>query len=90
MDHVIMIASRSMVDSRPWGGAAAPGAREVIVIGRREREEVVGVLTNGATWRRSCRDNHTTALNRSGRWCSDGEMVLGTRRRDWSRGGCDG
>jgi hypothetical protein len=38
MDHVIMIASRSMVDSRPWGGAAAPGAREVIVIGRRERE----------------------------------------------------
>jgi hypothetical protein len=23
-----------------------------------------------------------------GRWFSDGEMVPGARRRDWSRGGC--
>jgi hypothetical protein len=28
-----------------------------------------------------------TALNRGGRWCSDGKMVLGTRRREWSRVG---
>jgi hypothetical protein len=73
------------------------GAREVIVIAQRERErereeeeEVVRVLTNGATWRRSCGDGHTTTLNRGGRWCSDGEMVPGVRRRDWSRGGCGG
>jgi hypothetical protein len=30
------------------------------------------------------------ALNRGGWWCSDGEMILGVRRRYWSRGGCDG
>jgi hypothetical protein len=24
------------------------------------------------------------ALNRGGKWCSDGEMVPGVRRRDWS------
>jgi hypothetical protein len=59
------------------------------VIAQRERE-VVGVLTNGATWGRSCVDGHTIALKRGGRWCSDGEMVLGARRRDWSRGGCGG
>jgi hypothetical protein len=65
-------------------------AREVIVIARRkrEREEVIGVLTNGTTWRQSYGDGHTTTLNRAGRWCSNGEMVPGLRRRDWSRGGC--
>jgi hypothetical protein len=68
------------------------GAREVIVIAQRERErvEVIGVLTNDVTWRRSCRDGHTMALNRGGRWCFDREMVPGARRRNWSRGGCAG
>jgi hypothetical protein len=64
------------------------------VIARREREsereEDVGVFTNGTTWRRSCRDGHMTALNRGGRWCSDGEMVSSTRRIDWSWGGRGG
>jgi hypothetical protein len=27
------------------------GAQKIVVIARREREEVIGVLTNGATWR---------------------------------------
>jgi hypothetical protein len=27
------------------------------------------------------------ALNRGGWWCSDGEMILDARRRDWSRVG---
>jgi hypothetical protein len=40
-----------------------------------EEEEVVGVLTNGTTWRQSCRDGHTTALNKGGRCCSDGERL---------------
>jgi hypothetical protein len=48
----------------------------------REREEVVRVLTNGDTWRRSCGDGHTTTLNKGGRWCSDVEMILGERMRD--------
>jgi hypothetical protein len=41
-------------------------AREVIVIARREREreEVIRVLTNVATWRRSYEDDLTTTLNR--------------------------
>jgi hypothetical protein len=26
-----------------------------------------------------------TPLNRCGWWCSDGEIILGVRRRDWSR-----
>jgi hypothetical protein len=52
-----------------------------------QREEVVRVLTNGATWRHNCRDDHTMVLNRGNRWCSDWEMVLGMRRRDWSWGG---
>jgi hypothetical protein len=45
------------------------GAREVIVIAQinREREEVIGVLINGATWRQSYGDDHTTTLNRGGR-----------------------
>jgi hypothetical protein len=74
-------------------------AWEVIVIARREREregeirerereEFVGVLTNDASWRQSCGDGHTTALNRGGRWCSDGEMVPDASRM--SRGGCGG
>jgi hypothetical protein len=43
--------------------------------------EVVGVPTNGTTWRRSCIYGYMTAFNRGGWWCSDGEMVLGARRR---------
>jgi hypothetical protein len=43
------------------GQRGRSGAREVVVIARREREEVVGVLTNDAKWRRSCGDGHTTA-----------------------------
>jgi hypothetical protein len=35
-------------------------------------------------------DGHMMVFNRSGWWCSDGEMVLGVRRRDWSRGGRGG
>jgi hypothetical protein len=68
------------------------GAREVIVVAQREREreEVVGVLTNDATWRRSCGDGHSTTLKRGSRWCSDGEMVPYARRRDWSQGGYGG
>jgi hypothetical protein len=54
-------------------------AQEVIVVAQRERERerVIGVLTNDVTWRWSYGDGHTTAINRGGRWCSDGEMVLG-------------
>jgi hypothetical protein len=33
-------------------------------------------------------DGLMIALNRGDRWCSDGEMVLRARRRDWSRGAC--
>jgi hypothetical protein len=66
--------------------------REVVMIARkeREREEVVGVLTNGVTWRRSYGDGHMMMLNRGGRWCFDGEMIPGVRMRDWSRGWCGG
>jgi hypothetical protein len=53
----------------------------------REREEVIGVFTTGATWWRSCRDGQTMTLNRGGQWCSDREMVPGTMRRDWSQVG---
>jgi hypothetical protein len=28
-----------------------------------------------------------TTLNRGGWWCSDGEIYLGVRSRDWSQGG---
>jgi hypothetical protein len=55
----------------------------------REREDIVGVLTNVASWSLSCGDGHTTVLNRGGRWFSDWEMVPGVRRY-WSRGGCSG
>jgi hypothetical protein len=62
-------------------------AQEVIMIAQREREEIVGVLTNCVTWRWSYGDGHTTMLNRGGRWCSDGEIVPGVRRGYKSRGG---
>jgi hypothetical protein len=52
-------------------------AREAVMITWREREEVIGVFINSDTWRRSFEDGHTTVLNRGGRWCSDGDMVLG-------------
>jgi hypothetical protein len=52
-----------------------------------EREEVIGVLTNGTIWWWSYGDGHTMALNRGGQWCSNREMILGARRRDWSRVG---
>jgi hypothetical protein len=35
-------------------------------------------------------DGRTTTLNRGDRWCSDGDMVLDVRRRDWSWGECNG
>jgi hypothetical protein len=41
-------------------------AWEVIMITQREREEVIGVLTNDATWRQSCGDDYMTTLNRGG------------------------
>jgi hypothetical protein len=42
---------RSIMDSRPWGGTATSGAREIVVITQREREreEVIRVLINGVT-----------------------------------------
>jgi hypothetical protein len=55
-------------------------AQEVVVIAQREREEVVGVLTNDITWRWSCGDGYTMTLNKGGRWCFDGDMVSGARR----------
>jgi hypothetical protein len=58
------------------GRCGRSGAQEVIVIAWRG-EEVVGVLTNDATWRRSFRDGHTTVLNRDDWWCSNGDMVPG-------------
>jgi hypothetical protein len=58
------------------------GAWEVVMIARREREKVIGVLTNDSTWRHSCGDGHVMVLNRDGRWCSYREMVLSVRRRD--------
>jgi hypothetical protein len=62
------------------------GAREVVVVARRERErgEVVEVPTNDATWSQSYGDGHTMVLNRGSRWCSDEEMVSSMRMRDLS------
>jgi hypothetical protein len=71
-----------------WRGCSE--AREVVVIAQREREEVIEVLSNEATWMQSCGDGHMTMLKRGDRWCFDGEMVLSTRRRYWSGGGCNG
>jgi hypothetical protein len=64
------------------GRRGCSGAREVFVIAQKKREGVIGVLTNDVTWRQSCGDGHTTALNRDGRWCSNVEMIPGVRRRD--------
>jgi hypothetical protein len=52
------------------------------VIDWREREEIIEVLTNGATWRRNSGDGHTTTFNKGDRWCFDSKIVLGTRRRN--------
>jgi hypothetical protein len=80
MDHETTTASRSM------GRRDRSETREVVVISWREREEVVEVFTNCATWRPSRGDGHTMALNRGDWWCSDREMVPDMRRRDWSQG----
>jgi hypothetical protein len=76
--EVVMIVQREREREREGEGEGE---------GEREREEVTGVLTIDATWRRSCKDGNTTTLNRGAQWCSDGEMVLGARRRDWSKSG---
>jgi hypothetical protein len=39
----------------------------VIARKEREREEVIGILINDATWRRSYEEGHTAVLNRGGR-----------------------
>jgi hypothetical protein len=85
-DHSWLLVHGGLVT---MGQRDRSGARKVIMIAQREREreEVIEVLTNGATWRRSCGDGHTTGLNRGGQWCSNVEVVLGTSRRDWSRVG---
>jgi hypothetical protein len=82
MDNETTTSSRSMVDSRPWGRRGCSVAWEVVVIAQRERGEVVGVLTIGASWSQSYSDSHTTTLNRVVRWCFDREMVLGVRMID--------
>jgi hypothetical protein len=71
--------TRPRLSLSPWWthdtGAAWPlrgsgGCRDSL---EREREgyEVVGVFTNGATWRWSYGDDHMTVLHRCGWWCSD-------------------
>jgi hypothetical protein len=80
--------TRDHAAARPLRGSG--GRRDSSELREREREEVVRALTNGTAWRWSCGDGHTTALNRGGRWCTDGEIVPDVRRRDWSRGGCGG
>jgi hypothetical protein len=52
-----------MVDSQPWGNAAASGPERLSYSLEREIY-VVRVLTKDATLRRSFRDDHTTVLNR--------------------------
>jgi hypothetical protein len=49
-----------------WHGRSGAWKAVVIAQGGRERGTVVRVLTNGATWRWSCRDGHMMALNRGG------------------------
>jgi hypothetical protein len=63
MDHVSIANFRSMVDSQPWGNAAASGPERLSYSLEREIY-VVRVLTKDATLRRSFRDDHTTVLNR--------------------------
>jgi hypothetical protein len=65
-------------------------AREVIIIVQREREKMSSGFSPMTPLRWSCRDSHTTMLNRGGQWCSDGEIVSDVRGRDWSRGGYGG
>jgi hypothetical protein len=91
MDHKITAALG------PWWthnhGATQPlrGSRGCCDSSEREREEdVLDLLTNGATWRRSYGDGHVTPLNRGSPWCSIGEIVLGARKIDWSQNGCGG
>jgi hypothetical protein len=76
-----LLITRPQLALDPWwthdNGVARPlqgsgGCRDS---SEREREEVVGVLTNGATWRQRFRDGHTMVLNKGGWWCSDGDMV---------------
>jgi hypothetical protein len=57
------------------GQRGRSGGWEVVMIARREREEVVGVVTNSATWRWSCGDDHTMMLKRGDQWFFDGKMV---------------
>jgi hypothetical protein len=71
-DHGWLLVHGGLVTIRGFGGHHDSSKRE---------REVGGVLTNDATLRQSCGDDHTTALNRGDRWCFDGEMVLGVRRR---------
>jgi hypothetical protein len=68
-------------ETMTMGQCSRSGAREVIVIV--QREDIVGLLTNDTTWRRSCGDSHTTVINRGDWWCSDGKIVSHIRRRDW-------
>jgi hypothetical protein len=92
MYWVVLITGPQLTLSPWWTsshGAARPlqgleGHRDS---SEREREEIIGVLINDVTWRRSWRDGHTTTLNRGDWWCSDEKIVLGTRMRDWSWGG---
>jgi hypothetical protein len=52
----------------------------------REREEVIGVLTNGATWRRSCRDGHTMATLGGG--AVESPKICSHKNFDGLRGSC--
>jgi hypothetical protein len=68
MVHGTMAGSQSMVDSQPWGGVAAPSLGGHHNSSERERE----------------RGGGHQALKKGSRWCYDGDMVLGVRKRDWS------
>jgi hypothetical protein len=48
-------------------GPLGLGGRRDCLERERERKEVIRILTNGATWRRSYRDGHMTTLKRGGR-----------------------
>jgi hypothetical protein len=62
----------------PRVGPSGP-ARNYRTSSKREREEVIGVITNDATYRRSCGDGYTTVLNRGGRGAPMGRWL-------WARG----
>jgi hypothetical protein len=59
------------------GRRGRSGSQEFVVIAWKERERRLFRLSPMAP----LGDDHTTTLNRGGRWCSDGEMVLGAWRR---------